>query len=71
VSVPSNIERLLEGYKVPYSVTEMAGVSPQTKGGLVIELKTYNAAHAIVLINANDEKVIAIIRYSKNQCNLW
>jgi HD-like signal output (HDOD) protein/prolyl-tRNA editing enzyme YbaK/EbsC (Cys-tRNA(Pro) deacylase) len=62
VSVPSNIERLLEGYKVPYSVTEMAGVSPQTKGGLVIELKTYNAAHAIVLINANDEKVIAIIR---------
>jgi len=61
VSVPSNIERLLEGYKVPYSVTDMAGVNPQTSAQ-VVELKPYNAARAIVLKNSKNEKVIAIIR---------
>ncbi|MGH1439913.1 MAG: HDOD domain-containing protein [Cellvibrionaceae bacterium] len=61
MSVPSNIERLLDGYKVPYSVTEAATMDPKATNQ-VVELKTYNAARAIVLKNGNNEKVIAITR---------
>lgn len=59
MSVPSNIERLLDGYKVPYSVTEMATMKP-TAANQVVDLKPYNMARAVVLKNSSNEKVIAI-----------
>lgn len=61
MSVPSNIERLLEDYKVPYSVKEISGSNPNTSSQ-VVELKPYNASRAIVLKNSSNEKVIAITR---------
>ncbi|MGH1484695.1 MAG: HDOD domain-containing protein [Cellvibrionaceae bacterium] len=61
MSVPSNIERLLEGYQVPYSFTEVTEVG-RTANSDVVELKAYNAARATVLKNANNDKLIAISR---------
>ena len=61
MSVPSNIERLLEGYQVPYSFTEVSEVGRITSSD-VVALKAYNAARASVLKNANNDKLIAISR---------
>jgi HD-like signal output (HDOD) protein/prolyl-tRNA editing enzyme YbaK/EbsC (Cys-tRNA(Pro) deacylase) len=61
VSVPTHIERYLEGYKVPYSLTNVAEFN-QSLTDDIVELKPYNAARATVLINASNKKVIAITR---------
>lgn len=61
MSVPSHIERLLEGYKVPYSVTEMVGAMAYGAEHIV-PLKPYNTAHATVLKNEDGNKIIAISR---------
>ncbi len=66
MSVPSNIERLLEGYKVPYALTEMSGLG-RSSNNAVVELKPANTARAIILKNSRGEKIIAITR---NHCLL-
>ncbi len=60
MSVPSNIERLLEGYNVPYSITDITKSQPINNQ--VVELKPYNTARAVVLQNDHEDKVIAITR---------
>ncbi len=59
MSVPSNIERLLEDQKVPYSLTETVS---QPNNSDIVELKPYNVARAIALQNTNGDKLIAITR---------
>ncbi|MEO0443160.1 MAG: HDOD domain-containing protein [Pseudomonadota bacterium] len=61
MSVPSNIERLIRGYKVPYSFAEVSACS-QSATNDVVELKPYNTARAIVLKNSQKEMIIAITR---------
>ena len=62
MSVPSNIERLLAGYEVPYSLTEVTELGRAAKDD-VVELKAYNTARATVLESStNKEKLIVITR---------
>ena len=61
MSVPSNIQRLLAGYQVPYSLAEVTQVGRAANTD-VVELKAYNTARAIALKTEDNNKLIAIIR---------
>jgi HD-like signal output (HDOD) protein/prolyl-tRNA editing enzyme YbaK/EbsC (Cys-tRNA(Pro) deacylase) len=60
--MPSNIERLLNSFNVPYLLTNKTTLKSNRHQDDVVQLRPYEIVRATLLKNARNEKIIAISR---------